>query len=301
MSGVSIEEGRARPTAIGQRSRPRPRATPPRPELDPHLDAARSGQASSLDALSSATHLSRFHLSRTIRDYLGFPLRDFVTASRVDRGIDALIAGHDVTRSQVEAGFDSPSSYHHAFVRHTGLAPSAFRAQMRELARFVQGIQAEDPEMVLVRRCFTPTEHPQAHGLRLRVDGAEPGSALFLALHPEPLVKREPLLGIALLGRRDYEVRAIPDGRYWAMVVEVPRADSLGSYFHMGGNRRQMASEPVIFPLKEPASLSLSLRDQLASDPPITLNLPWLLLDGLRGRGTVEVSNLRQAPAPGCP
>lgn len=262
------------------------------------LMSVRRGETASLEQLAARAHLSRFHLSRLLKEQLGFPLRDFLAAARVDRGIEVLVDGHEVTRSQVEAGHESASSYHRAFVRHTGMAPSRYRAQMGALAAHLMRHQDQSTsELVALHRAFSPEEHLQAHALTLQVRGSAPRGALFAALHPEPIVRGEPLLGIAMLGTTEYAVTAIPDGTYYPMVVEVPRATELRAYFQMSTNRRQLCRAPVTFPLERPTTIALTLRELLPSDPPITLNLPKLFLDAVAGRVDLEVSNSGQATA----
>lgn len=262
------------------------------------LTSARDGEGTSLQQLASRAHLSRFHLSRLLKEQLGFPLRDFLAAARVDRGIGVLIDGHEVTRSQVEAGHESASSYHRAFVRHTGMAPSQYRAQMGMLAAHLMKHQDRTMhELVAVHRTFEPDDHHQPHALTVRVEGRATSAALFVALHPEPIVRGEPLLGMAMLGTAEHVVTTIPNGTYYPMVVEVPRATDLRSYFQMGANRRDLCRTPVTFPLHRPITVTLTLRDLLPNDPPITLNLPKLFLDAVAGRVDLDVSNSGQAAA----
>lgn len=267
-----------------------PRTTEPwGDDLDRLLESARRGEADSLDELAATAHFSRFHLSRLLKKHLGFSLRDFIAAAKVDRGIEALVDGHTVSRSQTEAGHDSASSFHRAFRRHTGVAPSRYRSDMRTLATHVMRRQAVDRPMVVLHRDFDPAEHQQRHTQTITIDGAKPGSALFAALHPDPLVKGTPMLGIAMFGTVEYAVSTIPDGRYFPMVVEVPRSGDVRCYFHMGRNRRQLQREPISFPLPEPATVALALREPVPSDPPITLNLPKLLADASSGGLDIEV------------
>ncbi|MFC0581985.1 helix-turn-helix domain-containing protein [Micrococcoides hystricis] len=252
------------------------------------LHAVRDGRTESLDELADQAHRSRFHLSRLLKQRLGFTLRDFAAAAKVDRGIQGLLEGYSVTQSQWYAGHESPSSYYRAFRRYTGLGPAQFRAQMRNLASYLLHRQDELAALTLVHRSFTPRQHQQDNQLRIRVTGAQKRSVLFVALHPEPLVKADPLLGIALLGNHEYTVSAIPDGSYYAMVVEVPRTTNLRSYFHMSGNRRQLERTPITFPLVESKTLTLQLRDLIPEDPPITVNLPKLFLEAAAGRVGLE-------------
>ncbi|MGJ3509552.1 helix-turn-helix domain-containing protein [Enemella sp. A6] len=253
------------------------------------LDAARAGDAPSLDELARRAHFSRFHLSRLLKKHLGFPLREFIAAAKVDRSIDGLVTGHSVTRSQTDAGHESPSSFHRAFLRHTGMSPSAYRRQMRMLATQLMRHQDDPEPLVVLHRKFDPAAHRQPHPLTIRIEGAGPHSALFAALHPEQLVKGEPLLGMALLGTGEYDVTAIPDGTYYAMVVEIPRATDLRCYFQMDHNRRQLQRVPVTFPLAGPTTVTLHLRDRIPQDPPITVNLPRLFFQAVAGQVDVEL------------
>ncbi|SDY84841.1 Helix-turn-helix domain-containing protein [Tessaracoccus flavus] len=244
--------------------------------------------------MAASAHFSRFHLSRLLREHLGFPLRDFLAALRVERGIEALVAGHDVIRSQVEAGHESASSFSRSFARHTGMAPSRYRDQLRFLAAYlIRHMDSTDP-LVAVHRNFPEVSHPQQVQLRISVDGAQAGSALFVALNSSLILQGAPNLGVALLGTRGYTVSEIPDGTYYAMVVEVPRSAGMRAYFQMDRNRRQLRREPITFPLSEPTEIVLTLRDLVPTDPPITPNLPKLFFEGALSSVTVEASNSGQ-------
>ena len=244
--------------------------------------------------MAASAHFSRFHLSRLLREHLGFPLRDFLAALRVERGIEALVAGHDVIRSQVEAGHESASSFSRSFARHTGMAPSRYRDQLRFLAAYlIRHMDSTDP-LVAVYRNFPEVSHPQQVPLQISVDGAQAGSALFVALNSSLILQGAPNLGVALLGTRGYTVSEIPDGTYYAMVVEVPRSAGMRAYFQMDRNRRQLRREPITFPLSEPTEIVLTLRDLVPTDPPITPNLPKLFFEGALSSVTVEASNSGQ-------
>lgn len=234
-----------------------------------------------LEDLARSAHLSRFHLSRLVRRELGYSLREFQAALKVERGINALVDGESVTDSQLRAGHESPASYAHAFRSHTGLSPRAYRAAMAGFAaHLIDRMSRHDPHIV-IHRGFATGQHRQQHALTIKIDGAEDGSALFTALNPNPVTRDAPLLGLAMMGTNVFEVDEIPDGTYYPMVVKVPRGRGLRPLFHMADNRRDILPQPVTFPLAEPAEVRLTLRPLRASDPPITPNLPKLLVDAL--------------------
>lgn len=232
--------------------------------------------------------------SAVLRDHLGFSFRDFVSALRIQRGIDVLVEGHEVNRSQTESGHESASSYHHSFLQHTGLAPKRYRDQLRFLASFLLRHMADRTPRVATYRRFRADEHEQPHPLTIEVTGADPGSALFVALNPTALLKGPPTLGLALIGMTECEVTSVPDGTYYAMVVEAPATAGVRGLFHLDQNRRQLRREPITFPLSEPGRISLVLRDLAPTDPPITPNLPHLFFEAVAGRVDVEGRNSRQ-------
>lgn len=243
-----------------------------------------------LTSLSARGYVSRSHLSRTVKKELGFPLRDFVAALRIERSIRALVRGRDLGWAQAEAGHDSRSSFHRSFQRHTGMAPAAYVARARLLADLVRTVSTTGDILTLVHRNFLPGQHRQEHAVTLRVEGAEPDSVLFLALNPTHIIRGNPTFGVALRGTAEYVVDDIPDGTYYAMVVEVPPGAEWHRFFVFDENRRQLDRDPVTFPLDGPASRTLRLRELEPTDPPIAANLPKLVFDAMRGR-VVEESN----------
>lgn len=251
---------------------------------------------SSLAALAERAHFSRFHLSRMLRNHLGFSFREFVAALKVQRGIDVLVEGHEVIRSQTESGHESASSYHHSFLQHTGLAPKRYRDQLRFLASFLLRHMADRTPRTATYRCFAAEEHEQPHALTIEVTGAAPGSALFVALNPTVILKGRPTLGIALMHLAECVVASIPDGDYFAMVVEAPASAGVQGLFQLDQNRRQLRREPITFPLAAPTRVTLALRDLDPADPPITPNLPHLFFVAVTGRVDVQERNSRQVP-----
>ncbi|GAA1475320.1 AraC family transcriptional regulator [Corynebacterium felinum] len=250
--------------------------------LDELLRLVRQGEAASLEELSRRSFVSEFYLSRLLKRRLGFPLRDFLSAVKVDRSISRIVAGDSVTQAGVDSGYESPSSFSRMFLKHTGVGPARFRAQLRDLAQLLRDLQYSGARWRGFYRTFSVEDHRHEYPLTIRVVGASAGSTLFVAVHSDVLIRAEPVLGVALHGVDEVLVDAIPDGTYYVMVVEVPCDRGLGRYFRMAENRRALARVPVTFPLSQPQEVTLELREILANDPPITVNLPHLLREGLR-------------------
>ncbi len=253
-----------------------------------------------LSEIAERLHYSEEHLSRVFRAQTGMRLRDFVTALHVERGVADLVAGGSVDRSRWKAGHASTSTYIHSFRKLTGMSPGAFQRTIPRLVDAIEDFAANPGGRSLVHRARGCEPVAQAHSLTVRVHDAMPRSILFLALHPGPLTRVEPFLGVAMVGTDSVVIDAVPDGEYVVMVVEVPLDRGVRPLFHLDANRRDIRRRPVRFPLGADETVDLHLRPLLPTDPPITPNLPHLVraaLDREWGAAAQEV-NSRQPPRP---
>ena len=75
----------------------------------------------------------------------------------------------------------------------------------------------------------------------------------------------------------------MPPGQCFLLACELTPSPNPLDYFHLNHCLRAVWPKPLNFPLTEPLELTLHLRPFEPSDPPITVNLPRLLADVLRG------------------
>ena len=78
----------------------------------------------SLTDLAEHFHYSPSHLSRTFKKKMGFSIKQYVEALKMEKGIQEIVEGRqNVTETSMEAGYDSLGSFSNTFKRHTGLSP----------------------------------------------------------------------------------------------------------------------------------------------------------------------------------
>lgn len=147
----------------------------------------------------------------------------------------------------------------------------------------MSGVMDDPQPRILMHRERPPK--PQAHALTVHVQDASAHGVVFVGLFPERIPRGSPVLGLALFRTRQCVIDAMPDGRYHLLVCEITPSLNPLHYFRLDHCLRAIHPEPLDFPLTAPQTVHVPLRPLLPSDPPITCNMPKLVLDHLRGRG----------------
>ncbi|MDQ0351572.1 AraC family transcriptional regulator of adaptative response / methylphosphotriester-DNA alkyltransferase methyltransferase [Alkalibacillus filiformis] len=88
------------------------------------------GQKILLDELASMVGVSPYHLNRLFKNRTGNTPRMYLEQIRVSKAKELLLTTNlNSTEISFKVGFQSMSSFYHAFKRRTGLSPSQFQAQ----------------------------------------------------------------------------------------------------------------------------------------------------------------------------
>ncbi|UYF98874.1 AraC family transcriptional regulator [Halomonas sp. GD1P12] len=123
-----------RTVQLGGTSTPLPRLT--RPEallvrakayIHAHLE-----RDMSLDEISQAAHLSKYHFLRLFRQRYGITPHQYVINCRINAARTALAAGADTTEVALRFGFADASHFNRRFKRIYGMTPSQYR---RDISR----------------------------------------------------------------------------------------------------------------------------------------------------------------------
>lgn len=87
-----------------------------------------------LDDLARIFNISSKHLSKKIKDFLGVPFKEYVTAKKIDKAKD-LLEHTDITINELysKVGFQDRISFTRAFKQKTGIAPSEFKKRVRDV------------------------------------------------------------------------------------------------------------------------------------------------------------------------
>ena len=91
------------------------------------------GQHLSLASLAGIAAMSRSHLSRTFRETVGIPLREYVHDLRLERARHMMLVGRPLTLTEIalESGFYDLPHLDKAFRERFGLTPSEFLRRRR--------------------------------------------------------------------------------------------------------------------------------------------------------------------------
>jgi hypothetical protein len=105
---------------------------------------------------------------------------------------------------------------------------------------------------------------------------------IFVGLFDKPLSNRPPVRGKALTTSRTCAFDDdVPPGNYYLLVCAIERQLNPLKYFILDDCLRDLKREPVAFPLAQTLEFTLTLRNIVPEDPPITINLPKLLKEGI--------------------
>lgn len=81
----------------------------------------------SLDRLSQAMFVSKYHLCRRFREYTGMPILTYINTKRMALAAQLLEAGMPAEEVAVQVGFKDYSAFWRRFVRILGKSPAALR------------------------------------------------------------------------------------------------------------------------------------------------------------------------------
>lgn len=94
-------------------------------------------QSLSLEEMSNGVGLSRYHLSRTFKQYLGKSFKEYLTERRITEA-KHLMAHDDknVTEACFAVGFNDTSYFARVFRKREGISPSAYRKRLVTRRRY---------------------------------------------------------------------------------------------------------------------------------------------------------------------
>lgn len=226
--------------------------------------------------------LDRFVLSRWFRREAEISLRDYIAALKIEQGIAPLVAQRSIIDAQQESGHQSAATFTHRFRHATGITPRDYRGQMPAYRQVLEDELGKRGGRV-IPYCRVACRAEGGHPLHIHISGTD-ARLVFAGLFAEPVPRGIPLHGAALFDCRDFVIPDMPDGTYWLLGCELIPSRNPLDYFRLDHCKRERFAEAITYPLPAPRHVELALRPFLPSDPPITVNLPRLLFEVLRGK-----------------
>lgn len=90
-----------------------------------------------LNEIAKKVGVSRFHLNRVFKNRMGYTPRMYLEKVRIKKAKELLLATNlNSTEVGYQVGYQSISSFYHAFKRNTGLSPNQYQAHYVKFSAF---------------------------------------------------------------------------------------------------------------------------------------------------------------------
>jgi AraC-like DNA-binding protein len=230
------------------------------------------------------------HFSREFKKEMRVSASEYISALKIEQSIKYLADKNTkVLDAQLDTGYASTGTFSKFFSRFTGLSPKQFQTEMKSLYTDLKKHEEKEEEGAIH---YPPLPKICNTKYKCRVHIIAPENfkgIIFVGLFDKPLSNRPPVIGKALAKSQvcAFEDTVLP-GNYYVMVCSVKRQLNPLNYFILDNCLRDLRREPIAFPLTRDEHITLTLRKILPDDPPITINLPKLLKEGLENKFFVK-------------
>lgn len=225
------------------------------------------------------------HFSRKFKEATNFSAAEFISALKVESSIKVLGKNTTVLKAQLDSGFLSSGTFSNLFNRFTGLSPKQYQKKMDHLFDGLKKHELKEEEGAIN---YPPMSFKKYSEYKYVVHIVAPENfkgIIFVGLFDKPLSNRLPIRGRALTKSRSCAFDDdVPAGNYYLLVCAMERQINPLKYFVLDDCLRYVKREPIAFPLEKNQEYTLALRKIVPEDPPITINLPKLLKEGLEKR-----------------
>jgi AraC-like DNA-binding protein len=247
----------------------------------------RSNIAKDLKVGQVAEHFgySLSHFSREFKRELLCSASEYISAMKIEQSIKNLGKKDSVLKAQLAAGYLSSGTFSNFFTRFTGLSPKQFQTGIDSLYATLKAREEQGVEGSFYSLPENQTKaHPlSAHSCTVRITAPDTFKGIiFVGLFDKFLPNRKPIIGKALVQSRVCKFEdSIPPGDYYFLICAIERKPDPIDYFFLDAALRDGSRDPVYFPLESDREIHFTLREARTEDPPITINLPKLYIDGL--------------------
>lgn len=240
-------------------------------------------EALDLTALAEAARFSPWHFNRMFRQVTGVTPRQFLAAVRMAESKKLLCStGMNATDVCFEVGYNSLGTFTTRFTRSVGVPPRRLRALSRtSLSRWV--------DRLAHMRKSVPGGPGMIEG---KVNAPESfAGVIFVGLFPERVPLGKPA-ACAIAGERGtYRIDTVPDGRYHLLAAALPWPGMGQEWWLADEVLRGAGEQPLVVQRgKVQGTVDVTLRPPQATDPPIVVCLPILLMEWLSQAAEAEIS-----------
>ena len=222
----------------------------------------------SLADMASVAYMSRYHFNRTFREVTGLPPCRFLSKLRVEAATRMLLnTDSSVTEICLDVGYSSLGTFIRRFSDVLGVSPNKLR------------MLQQSPSKSLVERLQKGAAFPKF--LRPKVVGRVQtppffSGPIFIGLFRTPIPEGKPVACATILQPGEYAIHGVPIGQYYVFALGMHWPDTVDDFFRYdsalrGGGQQINIGERTV------ECEEIVLRAAATTDPPVLLNLPFLL------------------------
>ncbi|MET3698258.1 helix-turn-helix protein [Bacillus oleivorans] len=217
---------------------------------------------------------STYHFIRIFKEVTGITPRHYLSALRIESSKFLLLHSTDSNlKTLLSIGFRSMGSFSSRFKQYVGLSPKSFRKKTSTYAQQLQKYQEKGGSTIgeNIRRVPYVTSYIEAP--------ASFKGLIFIGLFPRPIPDQRPAVGTAIKHTQKYCVFSeVPKGEYYVMAAGLPWGLNPKNYIISKTSLRGK-SDKIIVSEDSNIEVKIELREPLPFDPPILINLPYLLFE----------------------
>lgn len=229
---------------------------------------ARLDECISLKEMAALAYMSRFHFNRTFRQITGLPPRRFLSALRVQSATHMLLnTDNRVTDICLDVGYNSLGTFIRRFSEALGVSPMKLRSMGRLSGRRLLHHPEVNP----------PFSREAGNTVEGQIVTPTPFSGpIFVGLFPTRIPEGSPLACTIRYASGAFRIASAPRGNHYLFALGLPWPHSISDFFNYdsalrgGGDMVSVGGDKTEF--KE-----IFLRTAMPTDPPILVNLPFLL------------------------
>lgn len=228
----------------------------------------------SVSGLAKEFKYSETYFCKKFKKTFGLPPQDFITAIKLQNSLeDILINDHLIIKSMLDNGYLSEGSFNNKF-KHAMILPpqklkSNFATIYEQYFRIENSISENLPDKSLV----------PAFNVNVICD-IEFKGLVFIGLFKKPIPNTSPIIGKVIFNfnKKDrVSFSNVQPGTYYCLACVIHKTKNPMKLFILKDNLRGRVIEPINVPTY--TDYTLILRNPEITDPPITMNLPLLLIN----------------------
>lgn len=236
-------------------------------------------QSVTVNELCEKFGYTQSHFSRMFIAYNGVSAVEYIASAKVFYSFKNMDTHSSVLKAHLNVGYLSTGTFTNNFKNKTGLSPKKYQLQVPKLYSFIKETESGGENTYE----YSLTDMLSGNKLAVNVvlpDGFQ--GLCFMGLFKKMIPNHTPVLGKVLRKSKTIIFENIPDGKYYLMSCGIPKTNNPLNYFFLKDEYRAFISQPFTFDTNSSYTCTLTLRKKIATDPPLTINLPHLFYSQLK-------------------